>query len=161
MDDDHLAFGYFVHSFLQLVEWDIETPINTPFLPLLLGSDIQHQWSLRRREPLGQGCSGNAKGTPEQIGVSIESLHSTFEVASYVIEPDPSQSYRRLFLLPWIDDNNDRPFSIEEGPTPGRITSAKSNVETVGQMGAGEIRGIACIQELSPLTLEINHLIEG
>ena len=96
------------------------------------------------------GCyrSAHSLRAAGQAGVRVEAHQSAIEVAGHVVETDATEPERAFPLASRIRDDHDRPIAPQDRAGPRRVLAAEPDVDASFQMGRGEVRWFAGVDDL-------------
>ena len=118
-----------------------------------------HSFSLRTSTTMGaSGASSlvrqvdrrNPVDPPNQVRPVLERVHSVFQIASDIVEPDPAKTHDGFFLASGIGNHNDRFVMIEHGAAPRGVLPVNADVQRTRQMRAFKVDAVPRIEELAP-----------
>src|ERR1700760_29087 len=129
----------------ETIERDGQAAIDVLLFALACGADVNGQRRLGGSEAFGGGLCAESFGGDDQVGPRIERAQTILEIAGDVVEADTAEPNGGFVLASGSRDDDDGVRMIEDGAGPRRVLASKADVDAAGEVGGGELVGVASV----------------
>jgi len=161
VDEERAVPGESFHVLDKMVERGEDAAGDEFLAAFARGADVDGERRVGRAEDFGGEGGAEAVGFDQEVGAGFEGVEAVLEISGDVIEADAPEAHGGLVLAAGCGDDDDGVLAIEEGADPGCVLTAEADVDASGEMSGGEFGGVAGIEDLGALRLELEEGVEG
>src|SRR5581483_3910300 len=140
-----------------MVQREPDARLDALLLPLARAADVDGERRARRGQQLGRECGAEPVGARGERRALVEGAKTPFQAPEDIVEADAAQTYGRFALAAGGRDDHDGAIAVEQRAGPRGVLAVQADVEAAREMTRGELRGIARVEDLGTVGLQLQH----